>query len=91
LSRRASKVDGNQADIVAALRRAGATVLHIHGSGNSVPDLLVWFRMKWYALECKSEKGKLTNGQAELQEKVQGMIHCVRTPEEALKAIGAMK
>ncbi len=35
------KVDTNQADIVAALRAAGASVADMHELGHGYPDLLV--------------------------------------------------
>lgn len=37
----ARQVDANQTAIVAALRTAGATVLHLHTVGDGCPDLLV--------------------------------------------------
>jgi hypothetical protein len=37
----AKQVDGNQTAVVAALRAAGASVLHLHEIGRGAPDLLV--------------------------------------------------
>lgn len=37
----AKKVDANQVDVVAALRAAGATVLHLHEVADGCPDLLI--------------------------------------------------
>lgn len=42
--RRAAKIDANQAEIVDALRKAGATVQSLAAVGNGVPDLLIGFR-----------------------------------------------
>lgn len=44
MSRRwAARADANQPAIVAALRRAGCTVQHLHAVGSGCPDLLVGF------------------------------------------------
>jgi hypothetical protein len=51
--RRAAKVDANQAEIVAALRKIGATVQPLHGVGSGCPDLLVGYRGVNYTLEIK--------------------------------------
>jgi hypothetical protein len=40
----AAKVDANQAAVVAALRKIGASVQPLHGVGAGVPDLLVGFQ-----------------------------------------------
>ena len=58
--RYAAKVDGNQAEIVQALRDVGAVVTCIHRHGHGVPDLLVSFRGDWFLLEDKELGGKLT-------------------------------
>ena len=39
--RRAAKVDANQGEIVAALRKSGCSVEPLHSVGGGVPDLLV--------------------------------------------------
>jgi hypothetical protein len=51
--RRAAKVDANQAEIVAALRRCGATVQHLHTVGQGCPDLLVGRGGVTFLLEVK--------------------------------------
>jgi hypothetical protein len=38
--RRAAKIDRNQPEIVDALRRAGASVVHLHQVGGGCPDIL---------------------------------------------------
>ena len=48
-----AKVDANQATLVAALRKLGATVQHLHTVGQGCPDLLVGYRGKNYLLEVK--------------------------------------
>ncbi len=39
--RRAARVDVTQIDIVQALRKCGANVLHLHSIGRGCPDILV--------------------------------------------------
>lgn len=39
--RRRSRVDANQLDIVQALRKCGARILHLHMIGKGCPDVLV--------------------------------------------------
>jgi len=50
--RRANRIDDNQNDIVAALRKAGATV-RVISQGEGIPDLLVGFRGETILLEVK--------------------------------------
>jgi hypothetical protein len=53
INRYAARVDSNQAEIVAALRAAGASVWFI-----KLPvDLLVGYAMKWALVECKTTTG----------------------------------
>ena len=50
---RAAKVDANHAQIVAALRKCGATVQSLAAVGKGVPDLLVGFEGKTLLMEIK--------------------------------------
>ena len=50
--RRANRIDDNQNDIVAALRKAGATV-RVISQGEGIPDLLVGFRGETMLMEVK--------------------------------------
>ena len=87
--RYAARVDNAQEAIVTALRQAGADV---EISGRPV-DLLVGFKGRTYLLEVKSGKRKRRDQPA--QDKFlatwRGQVKVVRTPWEALKAIGAVK
>ena len=47
--RRAKRIDGNQSEIVQALRTAGVAVWVL----GSPADLLVGFRGRFYTMECK--------------------------------------
>jgi hypothetical protein len=94
--RRAAQVDGNQAVVVAALRRVGALVQHLHQVGGGCPDLLVGFRRQLILLEVKPAHGE--RHQLELNENERAWhrlwntlpVHVVHSPEEALRVIGAI-
>ncbi len=93
--RRAAKVDTSQAEIVAALKAAGATVLHLHAVGQGAPDLLAGYRGKNWLIECKPAIGspsarKLRPNQAEWHDGWKGQVATVETPEAALAVIGAI-
>ena len=89
--RRAAKVDQNQAAIVAALRRCGATVQHMHTLGKDAPDLLVGFRGRNFVMEVKDAKGALTAGQAIWMRDWRGQSCVVRTAEEAILTVCSSK
>lgn len=92
---RAKRRDPNEAAIVAALRKAGATVTPLH-----VPvDLLVGYRGKNYLLEVKRPPGKsggtsesgqrLNPNQRKFFDEWAGQVRVVTSASEALLAIGA--
>ena len=94
--RRAAKVDANQADIVAALRMAGATVQPLHAVGKGCPDLLVGYQRVNYLLEVKDgskvpSAQKLTEDQVEWHELWRGRSAVVNDVKSALTAIGALR
>lgn len=93
--RRAAKVDSNQVAIVAALRKAGAAVLSLAQLGGGVPDLLVWFRGSLHLLECKDgskppSHRQLTPDQVRWIDAWPGDVSIVLSPEDALRAVGAI-
>ena len=88
--RRVAKVDRNQAEIVQALRKAGASVTPTHFVGAGFPDIVVSFRDSWYLLEIKTEDGTLTQSEIEFAEYHRAMVPVVRSVEDALIAIGAL-
>lgn len=51
--RRAAKIDGNQTQIVDALRKVGASVQSLAAVGRGVPDLLVGHKGKTILMEIK--------------------------------------
>lgn len=78
--------DANEKEIVEALRQVGCSVRTLSAKG--LPDILCAMRGKNFLLEVKGKNGKLTPAQEETIRNWMGEIHVVRTPEEALKAIG---
>lgn len=59
MTRRAAKVDGNQAAVVEALERGGCLVQSLARMGDGVPDLLVCRGNRLALVEVKMPKGKL--------------------------------
>jgi hypothetical protein len=87
----AKKVDANQAEIVSVLRDTGASVLVLSRVGQGCPDLAVGFRGFTYFLEVKSENGKLTPAEKSFFDSWKGRAAIVRSPDDALRAIGAIE
>lgn len=94
--RRAAKIDANQTQVVSALRAAGVSVQSLAAVGNGVPDLLCGFRGKLSLLEVKDgskvkSARKLTTAQTDWHAIWADMpLFVVETPEQALKALGAI-
>lgn len=87
--RRARRVDGNQAEIVSALRDAGCFVEVLSDVGRGVPDLLVGRNGKCLLLEVKMPGEKLTPDQVTWHRAWKGpSVAVVRSPREALEAMG---
>ena len=100
--RRAAKVDANSAQIVSALEAAGATVQSLAPIGRGCPDLLVagpskaYFNGKadvhMFLLEIKNPDGKDEVNAAQTRWHIEwnAPVYVVRTPDEALRVIGAL-
>ena len=86
IHRRAAKRDTSEPDIIEALLRVGAQVARL----TQPVDLAVRFRGRLYLLECKTP-GKSLDKRQQTQAEFcrEWEIPYVKTPEEALKAIGA--
>ena len=84
----AAKVDANQKSIVAALRKAGATVQHLHAVGKGCPDLLVGYKCENYLIECKLPGKNPNKLQKEWHSAWKGNSFIAHTPDAALWAIG---
>lgn len=93
--RRRGRTDGNQVEIVRALRAVGATVQSLADIGKGCPDLLVGFRGDTYLLEVKDgskvpSARKLTEDEERWHKEWHGdNLHTVNSLEEALLAVGA--
>lgn len=87
--RRAAKVDHNQAEVVAALRKIGASVQPIHQIGKGVPDILCGMAGINVIFEIKDgskppSARKLTPDEAQWHAEWRGQVHVVESPEEAI-------
>jgi Holliday junction resolvase len=85
---RGKKTDNVQAEIVAALRKMGASVHDLSGVGKGCPDLLVGYHAQTFLLECKAPTGKLTPMQEQFFALWRGSdIIVARSAEDAVKQI----
>ena len=82
-----SRADGNQADIVAALRKIGCSVQSLTSVGRGCPDLLVGCNGRNVLLEVKADKCLLRAIQAVWRSNWRGHAVTVRTVDEALAAV----
>ena len=89
--RKHGRVDSNQDDIVKALRKVGASVWITSSMGDGGPDLVVGYHdAENYLLEVKAGDGALTDDELTFRDTWRGQYAVVRTPEQALQAIGAI-
>lgn len=94
--RRKARVDANQSQVVKTLRAAGCWVLDLSRVGEGCPDLLVHgpaFPWPLVLMEVKDEsqppsKRKLTEAQIRFHAGCYGPLVVVKSPEEALRAVG---
>ena len=91
----AAKVDRNQSEIVADLRKAGATVQLLHRVGGGCPDLLVGFRRQNFLIEVKDWQAsnsdrELNPKQKDWHEGWKGQVAKVEDADAALAVIGAI-
>lgn len=87
------KVDANQAAVVKVIRQVGGLVTILSMVGGGVFDLLVLFRGDLYLIEVKDGKNGLTGAQERFYVEWGSCakVGIVRSPDEALKFIGAVK
>lgn len=96
MTRRASRVDGNHAEICTALRAVGALVFDTSRVGDGFPDIVVGVRGRFLLIEVKNaaqpkNKQRLRPGQKTVHALCQAkglpcvVVHDVR---EALIAVG---
>jgi hypothetical protein len=90
-----SRVDTNQPEIVKALRKAGALVLHLHEIGKGTPDILVGYRGRLRLMEIKDgakspSKRELTPDEEKFHAIWADYVWVVQSVDDALKLIGAI-
>jgi Holliday junction resolvase len=88
--RRAAKVDANQDQIVSALRAAGASVQSLAPIGQGCPDLLAARAGQMWLFEVKTGKAEPNDLQKRWHIAWNADVHVVRSPDEALRVIGAI-
>lgn len=89
--RRNARVDNNHAEIVAAFRKLGVSVLSLVNLGRGVPDLLVASSGVSMLVEVKAPKGKENELQKEWAENWRGQIFMVRDVEGVLTVVRLLK
>lgn len=82
------KRDGNQAEIVEALRKVGASVLDLADVGGGCPDILAGYAGREWLMEIKTQHGELLPDQVDFIRTWHGAVHVVRSIDEALAVIG---
>ena len=81
----AGRRDNNEAEIVSALVKAGCDVDYVSFKPY---DIVVGRSSQSYLLEVKTKKGRMRQSQVDFKRDWRGHYAVVRTPEEALKAVG---
>lgn len=84
-----ARIDANQPEIVAALRKAGCTVQHLHAVGKGCPDLLCALDGGTFLIEVKDgskipSKQALTPDQAAWHAGWGAQVHIVNSVAGAL-------
>ena len=83
--------DSNHTEITDALEKVGCTVYDASEFGDGFPDIVVGRLGRCYLLEIKSSrKAKLNPEQRKFQKWWRGHFAVVRSPMEALQAVGAV-
>lgn len=92
--RRVARIDENQKEIVEALRKFGAVVLHLHQLKNCF-DVLVFYAGHTYCIEIKNpaqpkSKQELTEGEQDFKQQIESVgvkYHIVKTVDDAIDTI----
>ena len=90
MNRYARRADGNQPEIVKALRAAGCSVVCTHTIGQGVPDLICDYKGVTCLIEVKDPSKpksdrELTPAQKEFHDAWTGPIYVVETAEQAIE------
>ena len=92
--RRAARIDSNQPEIVAALRRYGCSVAFTHTVGKGFPDLVVGTCSTNLLFEIKNPAGKNKIGESQRDFAATwkgGPVFHAHTVEEALSIIKSVR
>jgi hypothetical protein len=89
---RAAKIDANQNEIVAALRKIGCSVQILSSVGKGCPDILVGFRGENFLIEIKDGNKppsgqKLTPDQVEWHVNWNGQVKVANSVEQAIEIV----
>lgn len=86
------RTDANQATIVKALRKYGATVVSLHKQGKGCPDLLVGYKGKNFLMEVKNPKTRwrFTSYQKKFFAEWCGQVAVVETSEAAIALLQSL-
>ncbi len=88
--RKRAKVDLNQVEIVAAIRKVGGKVLHLHQIGGGCADILVKYHGVLLLMEIKSKGGRMTPDEQAFYNEWQECMVVVYSAEEALEALARL-
>lgn len=86
------RVDDNQKEVVAGLRRIGCTVHHLSSLGKGCPDLLIGFKGVNYLVELKDgskppSRRKLTPDELKWIKNWKGQVNVCCSIEEIIKLL----
>lgn len=92
--RRRAKVDSNHGEVVAALRKAGWSVISTAPLGCGIPDIFASKDKETWAIEIKDgskipSKRQLTDDEKAFASSWQGKYAVVESAEQALAIVGA--
>ena len=85
------KVDSNQAQIIADLKKNGVSVLNLSRVGGGCPDILVGWQGKNILIEIKTAKGNLNDLQIEFFEQWKGPKFVCKSINEIIEIINNKK
>lgn len=91
-----AKADANQPEIVKALRKAGASVQHLHSVGAGCPDLLCAIDGRVFLIEVKDgakipSKQLLTPAQVEWHAGWKSTVHIVNSVDAAIAVVASYR
>ena len=85
------KVDSNQAQIIADLKKIGVSVLNLSRVGGGCPDILVGWQGKNILIEIKTAKGNLNDLQIEFFKEWKGPKFVCKSINEIIEIINNKK